>query len=360
MKICLFILALMLITTFAYADEYVSPTIDFFMHGRQYDTLIRDHYRFEEQKPLQIEYSYVKWLDSRSISSEYSDYLHLETTLPIYKAKRFAIDIPLDYSRIPIWAESEKTDFGCGVNILYVSLMGRVLITNSLRSIIGFEYNTKGDSDTFAKADGRMISIPKLILSYEMPGHLNVMAGVRLDKYYYETEETDFALKLNDRLYCQPMGMLNWHPSDNLILLLGVPYSGISIGLGKLLKVEARGSIVRQDVELGMRLKPIDRTNVTLRFLSTPYSEIPVIGFKVSEKEKFLTGRISHTRKTMSFEAGRELNPGALAALGIQYSPGSELKFKDEKQKYHPLDGKPNFTIGARLTVDIEALLQIK
>jgi hypothetical protein len=356
MKICLFILTLMFITTFAYAD-YVSPAVDFFMHGREYDTFLRDHYRFEEQKPLQIEYNYVKWLDSNSISNEYSDNLRIETTLPIYKSKRFIVDIPLDYSRNPIWAENDKTIFGCSINTLYLSLTGRLLITDNFRSIIGFEYNTKGDSDTFAKADGRMICIPKLILSYELPGHLNVMAGAKLNKYYYDPEETDYILELDDRLYCQPVGMVNWHPSDNFIILLGMPYSGVSIGFGDLLKMEVRGSI-NQDVEVSLRTKPINRTNITLRFFNTPFLEIPVESFKPPVSGTFLSGRISHTRKTFSFEAGRELNPGALASLGLQYSPGSGLTFKEKKE--YTLDGKPNYSIGARLTVDIEALLQLK
>jgi len=355
MKTCLFIFVFILIATFARA-EYVSPAIDFFMHGRQYETFLRDHYRFDEQKPLRIEYSYIQWQNSHSISSEFSDYLNLETTLPTYMSQRLYFDIPFVYSRVPIWSESKETDFGCSINTINLSLMGKLVITNNFRSIIGLEYDIKGDSDAFGKTDGRMISIPKLVLSYELFKQLNVMAGARLDKYYYDTDEANYALKLADRLYCQPMGMLNWHPSDNFILLLGLPYSGVSIGFGNLLKFEARGS-VNNDVELGLRLKPANRTNITFRFINTPYTEIPVESFKISGK--FLTGRISHTRKTVSVEAGVELNPGALASFSAQYSPGADVKFKNEKQEY-TLDGKPGFAIGAKFTVDIEALLQIK
>ena len=95
MKTCLFVFVFILIATFAYAD-YVSPAIDFFMHGRQYETFLRDHYRFDESKPLRIEYSYMKWRNSHSLSSEYSDYLSMEITLPTYKSQRLSIDIPVE------------------------------------------------------------------------------------------------------------------------------------------------------------------------------------------------------------------------------------------------------------------------
>jgi len=363
MKTCLFVFVFILIATFAYAD-YVSPAIDFFMHGRQYETFLRDHYRFEESKPLRIEYSYMKWRNSHSLSSEYSDYLNMETTLPTYKSQRLSIDIPFNYSSIPIWSESEKTDFGCYIKIINLSLMGRLMITDNFRSIIGLEYNIKGDSDAFRKADGRLISIPKLVLSYELFKQLNVMAGARIDKYYYDTDEANYALKLADRLYCQPMAMMNWHPSDNFILLLGLPYSGVSIGFGNLLKLEARGSVYK-DVELSLRSKPIARTNLAVRFANTPYTEIPVESFKTSDLGDFLIGRISHTRKSVSFETGIELNPGALASFSVQYFPGGDVKFKNVNQEptdQEPtiMDGKPGFALGARFTVDIEALLQLK
>jgi len=57
-------------------------------------------------------------------------------------------------------------------------------------------------------------------------------------------------------------------------------------------------------------------------------------------------------------EIGRELNPAALASLAAQYSPKSDLTF-NANEKYE-LDCKPNFSIGAKFTVDVKALLQIK
>jgi hypothetical protein len=361
MKTCLVVVVVVVvvifIATFAYAD-YVSPAIDFFMHGRQYETFLRDYYRFDESKPLRIEYSYMKWLNSNSLSSEYADNLSMETTLPTYKSQRLSIDIPFNYSSVPIWSEGEKTNFGCYMKTINLSLVGRLMITNSFRSIIGLEYNIKGDSDAFGKADGRFISIPKLILSYELFKQLNIMAGARIDKYYYDTDVADYALELADRLYCQPMAMINWHPSDNFILLLGLPYSGASVGFGDLLKLEARGSVYK-DFEIGLRSKPIARINLAVRFTNTPYSEIPVESFKITEVGQFLSGRITNTRKNISFETGVELNPGALASFSVQYFPGGDVKFKNVDQE-SIIDGKPGYALGARFTVDIEALLQLK
>ena len=73
-----------------------------------------------------------------------------------------------------------------------------------------------------------------------------------------------------------------------------------------------------------------------------------------------MIGRISHTRKSVSFETGIELNPGALASFSVQYFPGGDVKFKNVNQEPTIMDGKPGFALGARFTVDIEALLQLK
>jgi hypothetical protein len=89
MRICLVAFLLMLATT-TYA-QYVSPAIDFFMQGRQYDTFLRDYFQFNEPKPFRIDYNYVKWLDSSSDAGDYADNLHLETALPIYASDRHTV-----------------------------------------------------------------------------------------------------------------------------------------------------------------------------------------------------------------------------------------------------------------------------
>jgi hypothetical protein len=359
MKTCLIVLLLTLAFTTAVCADYMLPAVDFFMHGRQYEMYLRDHFRFDEPRPLQIEYDYTKWLDSNSISSEYADHLSLETDLPIYSSQRVFVDIPFSYSRLPVWAESEKINYGATISMISPSIVSRVVIANKFKSIIGIEYNLKGDSEAFGKSDGRMICVPNLVLSYDLLNQLNIMAGGRLERYYYDTNDTDYAMELADRLYLRPIAMLNWHPNDNFAILLGLPYLGGYVTLAKgIIKAEARATI-NQNFEVGLRIRPIDKTNVTLRLLNIPYKEIPVEGF-ITEAGNFLKGRIDHTRRTFSFEAGRELNPAAIASLGVQYVPGSDVNFTGKDGQKYPLNGKPNYSIGVKFTVDIEALFQLK
>jgi len=355
MKICLFAFLLMFATTVC--AQYVSPAIDFFMQGRQYDTFLRDHFQFNEPKPLGIDYNYLKWLDSSSDSGEYPDYLHLEMSMPLYRSDLLSVEAPLDFSRLPVWAEKDEVYFGDGINILSAPLILKLALTDRFKSMIGVEYNIKGDSETFGKPEGKMACIPEVILSYEPFKKLNIMVGGRLERYYYDTEETDLAVELDDMLYLTPVSMINWHPSNNLILLLGVPYSGVSLSIGSKVKTEARLSISKK-AEIALRLKPIEKTNVSLRFINSPYLEIPAFGLRIPDDE-ILHGRFSNTRQSILAEIGRELNPAALASIGIQYSLKSDLTFKTNGKEYK-LDCKPNFAVGVKFTVDVKALLQME
>ncbi|MGB9595258.1 MAG: hypothetical protein ACPL7B_03155 [Candidatus Poribacteria bacterium] len=359
MRICLSIFLLMLATT-AYA-QYVSPAIDFFMLGRQYDTFLRDHFQFDEPKPLWIDYNYVKWLNSKSGSSDYSDYLHIETSMPIYNSDRFSVDVPFVLTKLPVWAENDKYEFGDSVNILSAPFMIRLAITDNFRPLFGFEYNIKGDSETFGEPQGKMVCIPNIVLSYNLSKKVNLMFGGRLERYYYEAEEANFAVELDDMLYLIPVSMINWHPSENFLLLLGVPYSGISLKVGNKIRTEARFSVSKNG-EIALRLKPIEKTNISLRFINSPNLEIPVeisaLAFGLSES-KTLKGRFSNTRQNMVIEVGRELNPAALALIGFRYSPKSDLTFKTDENEYE-LDCPPNFAIGVRFNVDVKALLQME
>lgn len=359
MKTCFFVLIIILaLANFVYAD-YGLPTIDFFMHSRQHEIFLRDHFRFDEPKPFQIEYNYTKWLDSDEYSSEYADKLNLETDLPIYKSKNIMLNIPFYYERLPIWSENEKVNYGGSINNINLSVLSRLIITNKFRSIIGIEYNIKGNSETFGKADGRMICLPNMVLSYEIFNQLNIMAGGRLEKYFYDTDQTDFTTELSDRLYFQPVAMLNWHPNDNFAFLLGLPYLGGYVSLANgMIKADVRTTL-NQRFEAGIRIRPINKTNLAIRFINNPYSEIPVEEFK-TEKGNFLEGTLEHTRKTMSFELGRELNPASIVSLGFQYSPESDIDFKSKDNQEYLLNGKSNYSIGVKFTVDIEALLQLK
>jgi hypothetical protein len=121
------------------------------------------------------------------------------------------IDIPFYYSRLPIWAEKDKINFGDDVNILSPSILLKLTLSDKLKSTVGVEYNIKGDSDTFGKLEGKMVCIPELILSYKLFKKLNFMIGGRLERYYFDTEETDLAVKLDDQLYFRPAGMINWY-----------------------------------------------------------------------------------------------------------------------------------------------------
>ena len=354
------IVVLTFIFTAAAHAQHTSHSIDFYMHDRYYDTFLRDHYRFEEPKPLHIEYWYVNWLDSAQDVDEYKDHLHLEGLVPIYLGKKLIVDIPFQYSRVPIWAETEETTFGSGINVLQPNLIARWTLTNRLKSIIGWEYNLKGDGEFFGKSNGRVICPLKAVFSYDLNTQLNFAAGARFDRYYYDIHEPpDVSFKLADRLYCQPIVMLNWHPSNDFAVLLGIPGLGVHLGFGDMLKTEARVSIDRK-FEIAFRAKPFERTNVTLRMLNVPYTEIPVESHSFHEGE-ILAERLCCTDRSILLEIGRELNPAALASLGLRYGFGGDVELKDRDCKeIIKLNGKPHFAIGVTFTVDIEALAGIR
>ena len=372
--------AIALFTAAAHA-QYTSPAVDFFMHDRFYDTFLRDHYRFEEPMPLRIEYWYVNWLDSGGGANEYKDHLHLEGLFPVYRGRKLIIDLPFQYFRLPIWAEIEEQagteipSYGGYINVLHPNLMTRWTITDRLKSIIGWEYNLKGDGGeegNFGKPSGRIVCLLKGFLSYDLHEQLNFAAGARFDRYYYDTrEDPDISFKLADRLYCQPAIMLNWHPSDSFTLLLGIPGAGVHLELSRVLKAEARVSIDERGMgdfphaEIAIRAKPLERTNLTLRFFNTPYMEIPIKGSSLQQLEASSTTpqaeRLFYTDKSIILEIGRELNPAALVSLGFRYSPGGDVELKDRNYKnVTKLDTKPHFAVGATFTVDIEALAGVR
>jgi hypothetical protein len=357
------IIALMFMIAATAHAQSTSPAVDFFMHDRSYDTFLRDHYRFEEPKPLRIEYWYTNWLDSGEGADEYKDYLRIEGLFPVYTGRKLIVDVPFQYSRVPIWAETEETTFGSGISVLEPHLMTRWRITDRLKSIIGWEYNLKGDGGdegNFGKSNGRQICLSKAFFSYDLHTQLSFVAGARFDRYYYDThEEPDVSLELANRLYCQPAIMMNWHPSDNFIVLLGIPAVGIHLALGDLLKAEARAAVDKK-VEIAFRVRPLERISATLRFLNTPYVEIPVKDRSFVEAYSdttLLAERLCYTDRSILFEIGRELNPAALASLGFRYSTGGDVEFRDGSYRdVVKLDGKPHFAIGVTFTMDIEAL----
>jgi len=357
-------IALMFMITAAAHAQSTSPAVDFFMHDRLHETFLRDHYRFKEPKPLRIEYWYVNWLDSSEGADEYRDHLHLEGLFPLYTGQKLIVDIPFHYSYIPIWAETGEDDFGSSINVLEPHLISRWRITNRLKSIIGWEYNLRGDGGdegNFGKSSGRQICLLKAFFSYDLHTQLNFAAGARFDRYYYDIgEEPDVSFKLADRLYCQPAIMMNWHPSDNFTMLLGIPGVGVHLALGDVLKAEARATIDGK-AEIAFRVRPLERISATLRFLNVPYMEIPIKGRNfhtvAAQHAVPLAERLCYTSKSILIEIGRELNPAALASLGFQYSPGGDVELKDKRYKdVIKLDGKSHFAIGATFTVDIEAL----
>jgi hypothetical protein len=351
-----FIFAFVSVT--AVCAQEASPAIDFFMHGGFHDTFLRDHYRFEEPKPLRIEYWYTRWLDSSGGDEEYRDNIYIEALLPVYSGRNLIVDIPFQYIRVPIWAESEQNIFARTTSFVRPHLTTRWRITDQLKSIVGWEYNLKGDSENIGKPAGRKICLLKGFFSYDLHDQLNLVAGVRFDRYYYDTdEETDTldTFKLADRLYYKPAVMLNWHPSDDFSVLLGIPGAGFHLALGKALKVEARASIDKE-VEIALRVKPVERTSMTLRFINTPYTEIPIRGRTF---DGILAERLYHTEKAVLFDIGRELNPAALASLGFRYSPSRDVTLKDRFYKDSvELDGKSYFSVGATFIVDLEALVK--
>ena len=343
-----------LFTAAAYAQP-ISPAADFFMYDRFYETFLRDHFRFGEAKPLRIEYLYANWLDSSEGADEYRDHLHLESSVPIYSGRKLIVDIPFQYHRFPVWAETEEATFGDGISVIEPGLITRWTIADRFRSIIGWEYNLKGDGENFGRSTGRQICLLKAFFSYDLHTQLNFVAGVRFDRYYYDTDEESDVFELADRLYYHPAIMLNWHPSNDFTVLLGIPAVGVHLALGNALKAEARAAIDKK-VEVALRVRPFERTSATLRFLNIPYTEVPIED-RSFDDNSLVAERLYYTDKSIQLEMGRELNPAAIASVCFRYSPGSDLEFKDgDYENSTTLEGKPRFSVGVTFTVDIEVL----
>ena len=208
MRIWGIVLLVLMFTTAAHA-QYRESAVDFFMHDRIYDMYLRDYYRFKEPKPLRIEYWYMNWLDSSEDASEYADHLQFEGTIPIYRSDDFLIDIPFQYTRMPIWAENEEDVFGNSINTVQAHLITRWVITERFKSLIGWKYCMRGDGEMYDSPSGRMITILDGLFSYDLHTQLNFATGARIDRYYYDTrEEPDLGFELSDRLYLQPEIML--------------------------------------------------------------------------------------------------------------------------------------------------------
>ncbi|MBM3211034.1 hypothetical protein FJZ33_02375 [Candidatus Poribacteria bacterium] len=349
----LFVLSIMILFTgFVYAQG-ISPVVEFFMHNRSYDTFLRDHFQFNEPNPLRIEYWNVNWVDSHKDSNDYKDSLHLEGLFPIYTGDNLIIDIPFSFSYMPAWAENEDNNYGRKINVLEPHLMVRWKITKNLKSIIGWEYKMKGDSEDFKELNNLGICLLKGFLSYDLNPKFNLIAGSRLDWYNYNSKENSGTIKISDSLFYQPAAMINWHPNGDLKILLGIPYSGIYISISDIIKAEARASFDKS-LELALKLYPISKTNVNLRFLNIPYLEIPVIGREFGGNK---TTGLSYKDKSISLEFGRQLNPAAEATLGIRYGFAKDMNLLDEDyKKVFKLDGKSHFDIGATFTLELEAL----
>lgn len=354
MKTLIALCFLIIFTTIGYAQN-ISPPIEFFMHGRDNDTFLRDHFQFAESKPLRIEYSYTNWLDSGKNSSEYKDNLKIECLFPIYNGEKFKVDIPLQYSYIPVWGEADDVEYGRKISIIKPQLMTRWTITPKLKSIVGWEYNLKGDGEYFGNPKGRKICLLKGFLSYDLYSQLNLAVGARFDRYYYDTYEESDTFKLDDRLYYQPAAMINWHPSKNFIILLGIPYMGAYLNFGNMLKAEARLSIDKE-MEFALKTEPIEKTSATLRFFNTPYLEVPAKE-RVFGNAAAVAERLSYTDKRIMLEIGRRLNPAAEASLAFVYALGNDLELDDKSgNNVITLDGKPHFDIAATFTLELDAL----
>jgi len=351
------VVALALVFTAVAHAQYTLPSTDFFLQDRPYDTFLRDYFRFQEPKPLRVEYWLVNWLDSNDDSSEFTDYLHIEGLLPIYIGTRLTVDIPFQYSHVPVWSESNGKTFGDSLNILDPYLMTRWTLTDRLKAIVGWEYQMKGDSEDFGKTIGKKICLLKGYLSYDLHPQLNLTAGARLDRYLYDTDQPD-VFKLSDRLYYQPAIMLNWHPSDALILLLGMPYMGVHLELDDMLKAEARVDIDER-VQIAITATPVERVIATVRLSNIPYREFPI---DVPVEDGILIEMLSYTGRSILFELGWKLNPAALAGIGFRYGFNSDLELKDRynENTIEKLDGKNHFAIGATFTLGIEALLGMR
>ena len=352
------IIALMLMFTAVAHAQYKLPAIDFFLHDRAYETFLRDYFRFDEPKPLRVEYWHVTWVDSDELSSQFTDYLHLETLIPIYLGERLTVDIPFQYSYVPIWAEGQGSTFGDNINLLDPYLMTRWTISDRFKAIVGWEYTMKGVSEGFGKTIGKKICLLKGYASYDLNSQLNVAAGARFDRYLYDTDEEPDAFELADRLYYQPAIMLNWHPSEGLILLLGMPYTGVHLELGSMLKAEARVDIDKK-AEIALSATHDERIIATLRFFNTPYKEYPI---RTSKEDDALIRMLSYTDKNFLLELGWKLNPAALASVGFRYGLGGDVELKDRYNEkiIETLDGKDYYAIGATFTLALEALLGMR
>ena len=127
---------------------------------------------------------------------------------------------------------------------------------------------------------------------------------------------------------------------------------------GELYDISIGGmSIITKKLELACKGQLTERTSITFRFLNTPYTEIPIKDFKLQEEGQPVE-RLRYIEKSFFLEIGRELNPAAIASLGFQYSPGSDVEFKEMccEDVIGKLDGKPRFSVGVTFTVDIEVL----
>ena len=376
------VMAFMLIFLFANAAnaQYMSMSSDFFMHDRFYETFLRDYMRFNEPKPLRIEYWNINWLDSGEGADEYKDYLHFESLIPIYTGAGLIVDIPFQYRHVPTWAEKGDSSYGGSVNVLKPYLMTRWTLTDRFKAIAGWEYNLKGDSDTFGKSVGREICLLKTYFSYDIHPQLNLIAGSRLDRYYYDpdAESDPFRFEVSRRLYYRPALMLNWHPNKNYAFLLGIPGMGARMGFGNMLKVEARADI-NKAAQIAINVRPVERVIVILRLINAPYTEIPIEVNKehltpaeesyytggnvfIPFEEITLTEMLGYTDKSAMFEIGWKLNPAALASVGGRYSFGGNVEIRDATNVdvIENLDGKPNFALGITFTVSIEALLGMR
>jgi len=356
------VLVLSTITMTAHAQSAM-PAVTLFMYDRFYEVFLRDYFRFNEAKPLRIEYWYENWPNVKSDVDEYRDRLHIEGAIPFYSGEKLLVDVPFHYSRVPIWVETEDYTFGGNLSFVTPSLLARWRITDRLKSVFGWEYNIKGDGEMIGKASGRKICLLKSVFSYDLTAQLNIAAGARLDRYYYDTsEELDVddkpdSFRLARRLYCRPTAMLNWHPNANFTVLLGIPDAGVRLILGDRLMAEARAAINKR-IELALEIEPVERIRTTLRFLNLPYNEVPIKSTTFQENNS-PSERLNYTNKSIILEVGWELNPASLASLGLRYSPASSVEFKDRDYEdvIENIDSKPSYAIGATFTVDIEALL---
>ncbi|MBD3184914.1 hypothetical protein GF312_21710 [Candidatus Poribacteria bacterium] len=339
----------------AQAQE-TSEAIDFFMYGRLQESLIRDYYQFDDPGSLRLEYWYENWANSDYHSSEYKDHLHIEGRIPLYRRGIFMLDLPLQYDLIPVWAEKDRTLFGKNLSFLNIEILTRWTIAQGLKSMLSIGYNVKGDGEKFGTSEGRKISLLRGSLSYEPANYLSMAAGIDLDRYFYDTDENPGSYELSDRLYFLPIAMINWHPGNNFLLMLGYPYSGLHLSYEDIIKTELRASL-HQNIDFGIRVKPVERLNIVLRFLYRPYYGVPVEGYDLYQNI-WLGDQLEFTEKSFVLEIGRELNPAALASIGIRYTPEDEIEIKDkENNEIWKTDINSRLAFGVTFTVDLNALI---